>query len=50
MERLQAISPVAVVRYLKQRANEMNMRVSCGSMQDVPAAARGLGIVPAPVA
>ncbi len=41
---------MAVVRYLEQRANEMNIRASCGPMQDVPAAARGLDIVPAPVA
>jgi len=50
MRRLQAISQVAVVRYLEQRANEMNMEAIFDSMQDLPAAAQGLDIVLALVA
>jgi len=50
MRRLQAISQVAVVKYLEQRANEMNIEAICDSMQDLPAAAKGLDIVLALVA
>jgi len=50
MGRLQAISQMAVVRYLEQRANEMNIEAICDSMQDLPAAAQGLDIVFALVA
>jgi len=45
MRRLQAIGQVAVVRYLEQRANEMNMEAICDTMQNLPAAAQGLDIV-----
>jgi hypothetical protein len=50
MGRLQAITRVAVVRYLEQRANKMNMKARWDPMQDLPAAARGLDIVLALVA